>query len=970
MTSYSWGGGSGSITDSSKWTDEDGNNGTPGASDTADFGTTSGTITGSDTIGTIDIGGALTFSGGDISANVLFIDKGASVTIKDGGDLSASHNISGTNLSITATGEGTSLSLNGFDSATKGTFDVLAKAEATVVDLNSAQITVDSGTLTASDSLATTTLTLDHDGELDVTADSATFQNGTIDHHAKIVADGYLQFTTASFAGSSTADVGGTLSGADLDISGGAAVMTKDALLNSTANGQIQLSEVSGGGSSLTVTGELVVGEWLSTSLVVTRGGTATIESLVLAETVSGKTPDKGTLLISGANSTVTTGDATIGEAGDGVLSILDGSAATNGQATLAEDKGSVGHVLIDGGEWTVGDGLTVGGGGKAEIDIGEGGKLIAQSGVSVGEEQGSSGKIVLGDGSAGDGPGHLSVAGNLVLGASGSGALTLDSSQAAVNGAHIVLGEEGGAKGTLTMNGGSLKFTGEIVAGEHGKGSILLNQGATANDKQASLTLGEKVGATGSLTLDGGSSMNLKELVDGEDGKGSVTVKDGSSLTVASADLAAKASSNANGVSVNTQGSFTVTGNLAIGEKGFGTLSVASGGHTSVSGEVAIGEDAASIGSVTISGAATVGNHAVASSLGYGTLEVGAGGSGMLTIAKGASVTALKGGAGSVEVAAENGSTGTLTLTGTGSQLQGKTLAVGGTEKDAGGSATVTISSGATATFSSATVWSGAKVSVNGGTLHLTGGLDGDGKIAIGENGTLVLDGSDKSVAVSFSPGSSGAELELGSAKVLAAAVKGFVAGDSIEIGGIDKHATFSVAKSGSNTVVSLQDDGKSVGSIHLAGHFTASELHLSASGILTTTVESDSAKVSTAHLKPADHNVAALADSFVFDSHGANHAEALAGGLQNHAGDFLHGFGQPTEHAIGGFLDAVGFDAHLNSWHPDLLAAATELRENHLLHAAAAILAGHHIGFDAWGVAGATDIVHVHFLAPEMLM
>ncbi|HVV93907.1 MAG TPA: hypothetical protein VHD15_10850 [Hyphomicrobiales bacterium] len=622
---------------------------------------------------------------------------------------------------------------------------------------------------------------------------------------------------------------------------------------------------VKGAHATLDVTDTLTVGEAGKASLGVANKGAVTAGTLEIAgaaapaggkiDGTTGLHTQNIRIVTVGTNGTLDAGNLTVGEKGYAQLFATGGTVTTSGTGEVASAAKSEGEVQLDNAGWTAAT-LTIGGSGKALVEAGHGGSLTSSGATAIGEAKGGSGTVALGDGTAGDGAGSLTVGAKLVVGGGGKGTLVADASAVSVGGASIVVGEEKGGSGALTLHGSSLSFAGTLTVGEGGSGTLVLDGGAAVGSaKQAvTLALGEKAGASGSVTLDGqGTRMVLKSLDAGAHGKGSIKITDGATLTAKSAEIATAVGKTADTVSLDTAGRLIVSGNLAVGDQGFASLSAKGGSAVSVTNTLTLGEAAGSSGSVTFAGGATA-TAAAATTLKFGTLEVGGAGVGTLTISGGATATATKAG-GTVEIAAEAGSTGKLTLTGAGSALTGKSLAVGGTAEAAGGSATVTIAAAAVATFASAHLWKGDKLTLSGGSLHVAGSIEGNGTIAIDQGGTLILGGHAEKAVVSFLAGSSGASLQLGAAAELGAAVRGFAKGDSIKIGGLDQEATFSVKASGANTVVTLTDHGKDAGNLTLAGHFTAANLHLEA-GVLTTTAAGAKADaVTIATTSGADH-------------------------------------------------------------------------------------------------------------------
>jgi T5SS/PEP-CTERM-associated repeat protein len=140
------------------------------------------------------------------------------------------------------------------------------------------------------------------------------------------------------------------------------------------------------------------------------------------------------------------------------------------------------------------------------------------------------------------------------------------------------------------------------------------------------------------------------------------------------------------------------------------------------------------------------------------GNFSSGAAGTAEATIAGGSLLTVN----GNVLIGNKSGASGALTVTGTGSLLQGDTLAVGGIADAAGGAGTLSIGSGGSVLVAAALVWPFGTISV-GGSLEVQGGLSGDGTIAMA-GGVLHLD----------APGA------------VSAAVGDFTAGDTIDLKGI----------------------------------------------------------------------------------------------------------------------------------------------------------------------------------------
>jgi T5SS/PEP-CTERM-associated repeat protein len=161
--------------------------------------------------------------------------------------------------------------------------------------------------------------------------------------------------------------------------------------------------------------------------------------------------------------------------------------------------------------------------------------------------------------------------------------------------------------------------------------------------------------------------------------------------------------------LTVNTGATWTNSGNIAVGSTGAGNLAILTGGAISDT-FCSIGTNSGVLGIVTVAGG-TWSNSS--------TLVVGQQGQGTLTISNGGAVTST--GNPFSAVASDVGSTGTATVTGTGSSWSvSGVLAIGG-GFSAGGNGTLTINGGGTASATGALrIWPTGTVTVDNGTLNL----------------------------------------------------------------------------------------------------------------------------------------------------------------------------------------------------------------------------------------------------------
>ena len=268
--------------------------------------------------------------------------------------------------------------------------------------------------------------------------------------------------------------------------------------------------------------------------------------------------------------------------------------------------------------------------------------------------------------------------------------------------------------------------------------------------------------GAKGSLTISGaGTNLTTGETTIGAGGSGALTINSGGLLTTnGDASIGSVALGAIVSASLDTGGEWIVGGDLDVGDSGAGKLSIA-GKETlvSVDGDMTIGGAAG--------GTVTLGSTTGASSAQLtwdDLLTVGEGGKGTLTINAGDSVSALAGGEGELEIGADAGSSGKVSLAGTGASLSAATLFDGGTASETGGAGSLSICADASATFDDATIWKTGKVT-DAGALSISGALSGSGSVQISGAGQFTLGGSDSSVGIDFVSGGSNELLDLSAA-------------------------------------------------------------------------------------------------------------------------------------------------------------------------------------------------------------
>ncbi len=424
------------------------------------------------------------------------------------------------------------------------------------------------------------------------------------------ISGGTTNVGTIGFGGAQQISTGnGTISGGIVNAT------TVDVGINNGGTGSLNIT----GGT--TTIGRLGVGGGLGTSngtLNIT-GGTNVVNGG--AQSFIGRgAGSTGTLNITGAALANTSGqDFQLGfEGGTGNLNITAGGTMThNWWFNLARGVGSTGNATVSG----AGSSFTVNGGGDARTNIGEdgtgsltisnGGAFSTQSEVSIATNGGSTGNLLMTDAAS-----SITLTGgdrHFLVGRGGNGTYTQTGGTLNLNGNRVQIAETGGSTGTVNITGGSIINSQWFHVGSGGGATGNLNI-AFVNPADT-LTTGALYvgnnGATGNVSISSGivTGTNLVEVGRGG-GTGSVIVSGG-------ADLLSNGSVQSG---IGGTGTITVTGAgsqirafnsggddfVRIGAGGGnGTVNVEGGAlfHTG-NGWMTAGMDAGSTGTVNVTGA------------------------------------------------------------------------------------------------------------------------------------------------------------------------------------------------------------------------------------------------------------------------------------------------------------------------------------------------------------------------------
>jgi T5SS/PEP-CTERM-associated repeat protein len=356
---------------------------------------------------------------------------------------------------------------------------------------------------------------------------------------------------------------------------------------------------------------------------------------------------------------------------------------------------------------------------------VADGGWVDASDGLSVGDT-GAGTLAVTGGGSATD---SFAIVGNQA-GSSGTavisgtdanwwndGALTV-----AQNGAGSVLvqndgtfsaedlyaGVAAGASGSFIVSGpgSNASIAQSMLIGESGNGTVTVQDAATVWLGAAAI-VGELIGGEGILSVSGGSVSVGQALIVGNAGSGSLAVSNAGSVYATNILVGDGAGSTGNAVINGPQSELAAYQSVYIGASGEGQLLIDSGGTTVSSVSVDIGASAGSSGTVTVSGSASELRATAA-------LVVGDEADGTLAIENQATATASI-----LTVGNVSGSAGTVTVSGSGALLAVTVASIGGNWEAAGGTGLLNLSSGGVMTSTGWTnVWNRGTIQLSGGAL------------------------------------------------------------------------------------------------------------------------------------------------------------------------------------------------------------------------------------------------------------
>jgi fibronectin-binding autotransporter adhesin len=633
------------------------------------------------------------------NSNALYVGASGSGTlnIEAGGLVSTSTGYLGCNSGSIGTGTGTgTVTVTGTDSTWASTGDLYVGHNG-------------SGTLTVENGGLVTTKTL-YASLIDLFGNGTIAANGAILDTA-LVFDGTHGFSQAIPFGTggvlnlnvdqtSTLGAGHKKTGT-LRIADGITVASTTGILGN-CSGATGTATVTGTGSTWTNSRDLLIGN--------SGSGTLSIESGALVSSSTGtlgnNTGSTGTATVTGTGSTWTnTATLYVGNFGSGTLSIKSGALVSSYTAYLGYNSGSTGTATVTGtgSMWTNSNYLYIGNYGGGTLNI-EAGAQVSDYYGYIGYHSRSTGTVtVTGTGST------WTNTFQFYVGRSGSGTLNIEAG-GLVSNANGYIGSIYGSTGTVTVTGTGSTWTNTftLLIGESGSGTLNIKAGALVSNKSG--YIGNNSISTGTVTVTGTGSTwtNANNLYVGYYGSGSLTVENGGlvsaqTLYASLSDLYGNGTIAASGAILDTALVFDAThglsqaipfgtggalnlnldetSTLGAGYKGIGTLRIADA-ITVASSTGIIGDHVGSTGTVTVTGTGSTWNSMY--------LNVGTSGRGALNIEAGGLV-----GSSQCTLGNDSGSTGAVKVTGTGSTWTN----TGGLSVGNNGSGSLTVENGGSVT-------------------------------------------------------------------------------------------------------------------------------------------------------------------------------------------------------------------------------------------------------------------------------
>ncbi|OAM88554.1 autotransporter outer membrane beta-barrel domain-containing protein [Termitidicoccus mucosus] len=519
-----------------------------------------------------------------VSGSALWrMDSSLSVGENAGGmlDISDSGSVAvGTTLNIgryaAATGSGT-VKVGGSASLSVGTNMTVGEAGAGALSVGEAAVvTVSNNVIIGSAAGATGTATISGSGHLNVVS-------GTL----IVGASGQSQ-------GSLVIKDSGTVT------NGGAAIIARDA----SSSGSVTV----GDNARWTSSGTIIVGSHGTASLTIKDN--AAVKSLSHVY-IADWTDSQSSLAVTGSASLEAVGDIRVGMRGTGSLTLSGSAIVTGNRAYIGYSAVALGGAVVGGSaRWDTTGLMSIGNSGTGMLTLADEAAVTAGN-IVLGAVEGALGIATVG------GTATFSTSGSLVVGALGSGTLAIKDSGTVISG-DVVITATTGASGFVSVSGDARwQINGNLEVAPFDSGTLEIGDTARVA-VTGNAYLGRNASSSGVVTVGGTSLLTVDgALVVGASGTGTLTIGDSGAVISGSASIAA--GTGASGfVSVTDDARWQINGDLQVGNRSSGTLAIGANGQVAATGVVSIG-----LGNATGDGTLLVGGSAFFSS--GGDLVLGA---------------------------------------------------------------------------------------------------------------------------------------------------------------------------------------------------------------------------------------------------------------------------------------------------------------------------------------------------------
>ena len=443
---------------------------------------------------------------------------------------------------------------------------------------------------------------------------------------------------------------------------------------------------------------------------------------------------DASHLVIANTATTTLERNLAVGKTRAGFLSVESGGVVTNRNGYIGDDSGATGEATVTGpgSEWNNAYFLHVGSSGDGTLNVTDGGVVANYYGY-IGDRHTSTGKAtVTGANSQWN---NLS---DLYVGSFGDGTLNVEAGGLVANTSGYIgryfFNSTGKAK--VTGAGSLWDNSANLYVGHEGNGTLNVEAAGVVTDTDG--YIGWRSDSTGEATVTGAGSLwdNSANLYVGRYGSGTLNVESAGVVTDTDGYIGWQSGSTGEATVTGAGSLWDNSANLYVGHEGNGTLNVEAGGVvTSTNGF--IGGNHSGIGEAMVTGRGSQWNN-------LRHLHVGLTGTGTLNITDGGVVSNT----GFGYIGGNSGSTGTATVTGSGSQWNSSdNLYISA----AGGLGTLNLDDSGLATVSDTTkLWPTGTINLDGGSLT-TGSFDNSQAGTLNfHDGTLTVNG----VGGMFDPG------------------------------------------------------------------------------------------------------------------------------------------------------------------------------------------------------------------------